>query len=152
MTKPVNGWTLYRFKLFTLNWSALKEEVAKLKSQDPEGYKSHPQTKLLASLYQCVLERVPRDPTHREFWLGNTLGQTNRHWRRVKPGMPHRYRLFFQFGSMPVKTIVYVWYNDQRTLRQAGAKTDVYEVFKKLLAAGEIPSSLAELIKRSQEW
>jgi toxin YhaV len=148
----INQWQLRYFDYFAAKLTELEQEVTQLRSRDPEGYKSHPQTKLLASLYHCVLERVPRDPTHREFWLGNTLGQTNRHWRRVKQGMPHRYRLFFQFGSMPVKTIVYVWYNDPQTLRKAGAKTDVYEVFKKLLAAGEIPSSLAELIKRSQEW
>ncbi len=148
----INQWQLRYFDGFAAKLTELEQEVTQLRSRDPEGYKSHPPTKLLASLYQCVLERVPRDPTHREFWLGNTLGQTNRHWRRVKQGMPHRYRLFFQFGSMPVKTIVYVWYNDQRTLRKAGAKTDVYEVFKRLLAAGEIPSSLAELLRRSQEW
>ena len=50
--------------------------------------------------------------------------------------MPDGYRLFFRFASNPVKVIVYVWFNDEDTLRKSGAKTDVYETFKRMLARG----------------
>ena len=70
----------------------------------------------------------------------------NTHWRRVKKGLPNRYRLFFRFASSPVKLIVYVWFNDEDTLRKAGAKTDVYETFGRMLAKGSVPHSIDELL------
>lgn len=60
--------------------------------------------------------------------------------------MPDRYRLFFRFASKPVKLIVYVWFNDEDTLRKAGSKTDVYEVFKRMLSRGQVPSGIEELL------
>ena len=52
------------------------------------------------------------------------------HWFRVKKqGLLPRYRLFFQFRSEAPKTIIYAWLNDERTLRKAGDKNDVYAVF-----------------------
>ena len=70
-------------------------------------------------------------------------------WRRVKKGMPDRYRLFFRFASKPVKLIVYVWFNDEDTLRKAGSKTDVYEVFKRMLSRGQVPGGVKELLADS---
>jgi len=35
--------------------------------------------------------------------------------------------------------IVYVWINDEFTLRKAGSKTDAYAVFKSMLNAGNPP-------------
>jgi hypothetical protein len=71
------------------------------------------------------------------------------HWRRVKRGLPSRYRLFHRFSSKPVRVVVYVWLNDEATLRKAGAKTDVYTVFQRMLARGEVPSGIDALTKRS---
>jgi toxin YhaV len=68
----------------------------------------------------------------------------------VKKGMPDRYRLFFRFASSPVQLIVYVWFNDEYTLRKAGSKTDVYETFKRMLMRGEVPSSINVLLTESQ--
>ncbi len=47
--------------------------------------------------------------------------------------------------------IVYVWFNDEDTLRKAGSKTDVYEAFKGMLMRGEVPSSINELLAESQK-
>ena len=116
---------------------------------EPEGYKTHPKTKLLASVYRAVTEVVPTNPDAPEFRLGKTLGTGNTNWRRVKAGMPDRYRLFFRFASSPVKIVVYVWFNDEDTLRKAGSKSDVYETFKRMLARGVVPSSLGELLAES---
>lgn len=117
--------------------------------QDPLGYKVHPKTRLLASVYKAVTQVVPADPDHPDFRLGKTLGIQYSHWRRVKKGMPERYRLFFRFASSPVKLIVYVWFNDEDTLRKAGAKTDVYEAFKRMLMRGEVPTSIDALLAES---
>jgi toxin YhaV len=83
--------------------------------------------------------------------LGKTLGKEYSNWRRVKKGMPDRDRLFFRFASSPVQLIVYVWFNDEDTLRKAGSKTDVYEAFKRMLMRGEVPSSINVLLAESQK-
>ena len=51
-----------------------------------------------------------------------------------------------RLASSPVKLIVYVWFNDEDTLRKAGAKTDVYETFKRMLARGIVPNSIEALL------
>ena len=65
----------------------------------------------------------------------------------LKKGMPERYRLFFRFASKPVKLIVYVWFNDEDTLRKAGSKTDVYETFKRMLSRGTVPTDIDALLR-----
>ena len=81
--------------------------------------------------------------------LGKTLGPANAHGRRVKNGMPARYRLFVRFAATPVKVIVYVWFNGEDTLRKAGSKTDVYETFKRMLARGVVPPDIATLLREA---
>jgi toxin YhaV len=76
------------------------------------------------------------------------LGPQHAHWRRVKRGLPSRYLLFYRFSSKPVQLIVYVWLNDETTLRKAGARTDVYVVFQRMLARGEVPSDIDVLTSR----
>lgn len=144
-----NGWRIYYHRVFRAALDELEAAVSKLAAADPEGYKSHPKTRLLASIYRVVTQLVPANPDAPDFRLGNTLGPGNTHWRRVKKGMPDRYRLFFRFASKPVKVIVYVWFNDEDTLRKAGAKTDVYEAFRRMLARGVVPSDIGELLKEA---
>ena len=149
----VNGWQLFYFKVFKAALDELEATVTQLAQRDPAGYKSHPKTKLLASIYQAITQRVPADPDTREFRLGKTLGTNtlpNTHWRRVKKGLPDRYRLFFRFASSPIKVIVYVWFNDEDTFRKAGAKTDVYETFKRMLSKGVVPQSIGELLTQAE--
>ena len=107
-----NGWRLYYFRVFKAALDELEATVTELARKDPEGYKTHPKTKLLASIYRAVTEVVPTNPDAPEFRLGKTLGTGNTNWRRVKAGMPDRYRLFFRFASSPVKIVVYVWFNE----------------------------------------
>ena len=63
--------------------------------------------------------------------------------------MPDRCRLFFRFASHPVMVIVCVWCNDDDTLREAGAMTDVYEAFKRMLARGSAPANIHDLLSGS---
>ena len=65
--------------------------------------------------------------------------------------MPDRYRLFFRFASHPLKIVVYVWFNDEDTLRKAGSKTDVYETFKRMLARGVVPRDIDTLLAGAAE-
>jgi toxin YhaV len=146
-----NGWRLYYFRLFKAALDELETEVTELARKDPEGYKTHPRTKLLASVYHAVTALVPANPDAPEFRLGKTLGSDNTNWRRVKAGMPDRYRLFFRFASTPMKMVVYVWFNDEDTLRKAGSRTDVYEAFKRMLARGTVPSDIRALLTGATE-
>lgn len=147
----VNGWNLYYFKAFKAALDELEQAVTKLAAQDPTGYKQHPKTKLLASVYKAITAMVPSNPDAPEFRLGKTLGSDSTHWRRVKQGMPNRYRLFFRFASTPVKVIVFVWFNDVDTLRKAGTKIDVYQAFKRMLARGVVPAGIQDLLDESSE-
>ena len=149
MPMIANGWGLYYFRIFKAALDELEATVTQLAQDDPRGYKTHPKTKLLASVYKAITEVVPANPDAPEFRLGKTLGADNTNWRRVKKGMPDRYRLFFRFASSPVKVIVYVWFNDEDTLRKAGARTDVYETFKRMLARGVVPGGIRELLAES---
>ena len=144
-----NGWGLYYFRIFKAALDELEAAVTQLAQDDPRGYKTHPKTKLLASVYKAITEVVPANPDAPEFRLGKTLGADNTNWRRVKKGMPDGYRLFFRFASSPVKVIVYVWFNDEDTLRKQGAKTDVYKAFKRMLARGVVPGSVCALLADS---
>jgi toxin YhaV len=53
------------------------------------------------------------------------------------------------FASNPLAVVIYVWLNDEDSLRKEGSRTDVYQVFKRMLERGEVPSSLEELIQAS---
>ncbi len=144
-----NGWSLYYHRVFKAALDELEAVVNQLAANDPKGYKSHPKTKLLASVFRAITQLVPANPDSPDFRLGKTLGLENTHWRRVKKGMPDRYRLFFRFASTPVKVIVYVWFNDEDTLRKAGSKTDVYETFKRMLARGVVPGGIDALLREA---
>ena len=103
-----NGWQLFYFRLFKAALDELEADVTRLAKQYPRGYKTHPKTRLLASVYKSITQLAPANPDHADFRLGKTLGAEYANWRRVKKGMPDRYRLFFRFASKPVKVIVVV--------------------------------------------
>jgi toxin YhaV len=144
----VNGWRLYTYPLFEGQLRGLTEAVEQLSRTQPNTYKEHPKSKLLATILRLITETIPRDPAAAQFRQGDTLGPDNRHWFRAK--FHQRYRLFFRFSSMD-KVIVYVWVNDESTLRKAGAKTDAYAVFRAMLNAGDPPQSLEALLRRAKE-
>lgn len=144
----VNGWRLFQIPLFETRLKKLTDTVEKLSISQPENYKEHPKTKLLATIYRMITETTPRNPNAPEFRQGDTLGPDNRHWFRAK--FHQRYRLFFRFSTKD-RVIVYAWVNDEFTLRKAGSKSDVYAVFKSLLNAGDPPRTLEALLKRAKE-
>lgn len=117
---------------------------------DPIGFASNANVKLFRALSQRVLEVVPDEPARDEYRQGNTLGPEYRHWRRAKIG--RRFRLFFRYDSR-AKVIVYVWVNDEKTLRSSGSKSDPYAVFEKMLGRGNPPDDWDALVTASrQNW
>ena len=123
------------------------------------GGNSHP----TVSQRPCRLQNTPKNqtvglgiPRHHttsasqpgryRFSSRQNIGSVRHTLAAREKGMPERYRLFFRFASNPIQIIIYVWFNDENTLRKAGAKTDVYETFKRMLARGEVPGSIEELL------
>jgi toxin YhaV len=139
----VNGWRLYWHPL--LEWQ-VKRLLAQVEKAGKDGSAS-PAAKLLKTISRYIGEIIPRDPNSSEFRQGNALGPENRHWFRAK--FHQRYRLFYRFSSQ-AKVIVYVWVNDEDSLRKAGSKTDPYTTFRSMLKAGNPPASFAELLKVSR--
>jgi toxin YhaV len=131
----VNGWTLLYHPVFGARYSELRSEVRRLKAAlPPDEFVRHPLVKLVAAIRRLVLEIVPRDPDAPEFRLHAGLAK----FRRAKGrGLPPRYRLFW-VCSERARTIIFLYVNDQTTLRKEGARTDPYEVFKRMVERGEI--------------
>ena len=144
----VNGWRLFQYPLLENQLAKLTEAVEQLSISHADTYQEHPKTKLLATIHRLITEIIPRDPNAPEFRQGDTLGPDNRHWFRAK--FHQRYRLFFRFSTKD-RVIVYVWVNDEFTLRKAGSKTDAYAVFKSMLNAGNPPRTLDALLKHAKE-
>ena len=69
-----NGWRIYYFRVFKAALDELEATVSRLAEADPSGYKAHPKTRLLASIYRAVTELVPANPDAADFRLGKTLG------------------------------------------------------------------------------
>lgn len=141
-----NGWRLYQWREFGRVFAELVAEVERLERDDPSGFRSHPSTKRLAAIYRLVAEIIPSNPAAPEFRQGNTLGASNRHW--FSAGFYERYRLFFRFRT-DVRVIVYVWVNDDGTLRARGARSDAYAVFERMLKAGAPPGDWEQLLRES---
>jgi hypothetical protein len=80
---------------------------------------------------------IPADPAHPEYRQGNTLGPNYRHWLRAK--FFGRFRLFCRYDSRS-QLIVYAWVNAERSLRQRSARSDPYEVFRRMLESGNPPT------------
>ena len=143
-----NGWTLYWHPAFREQFVKLLSAVQAIKSNRPDELSTSDRAKLLKRILELIVDEIPKDPNHANFVQGNTLGKTNRHWRRAK--FLQRFRLFFRFSST-AKIIIYAWVNDEKTLRQAGARTDAYEVFEKRLRKGEPPTDWDDLLEQSAE-
>lgn len=146
----INGWRIYFLESFNDRYMELHDHVVALQKRDPTGYQKHPKTKLLASVHKAITIDVPENPLHPKFNLGNALGPKYKSWKRVKKGLPGRYRLFFKFNTTD-RSIVFAWLNDEFCIRKEGDKKDVYRVFEHLLETGEIPSKFKVLISDSSE-
>ena len=144
-----HGWRLFVHPLFQAQLEKLAGRVGKLASADPDGYVSHPAAKMLATINHYVRDAIPRDPNSPEFRQGNTLGAGQS--SLVSGQSLHgRYRLFYRF-STGQKIIVYVWVNDEGSLRKSGSGAEPYALFNAMLESGDPPNSFAELLQASKE-
>lgn len=143
----VNGWTLFAHPLFEAEIEALERAVLRAREADPDGYRQHPAAVLLRAISRVVLVDIPSNPAHAKFRQGRTLGGLNKDWFRGKIGA--RFRLFFRYSSS-ARIIVVAWLNDEATLRRRAARSDVYEVFRSMLARGDPPRDFAALVKASR--
>lgn len=117
---------------------------------EARGDHSSANIKLFDQVLKHVEELIPEDPSSERFRQGNTLGKTNRHWRRAKFG--GRFRLFYRYDSSS-KLIAFAWVNDANTKRKAGANTDPYEIFKTMIASGNPPGDFQDLVDECQtDW
>ena len=139
-----NGWRLCAHPLFLDQLERLVAAVERARRADPAGWHGKADARLLAALRDLMLERIPHDPLGPTFRQGNTLGAAHRHWLRAKFG-GNRFRLFFRADSR-ARVIVFAWVNDRDTLRKAGAATDPYAVFARLLAGGNPPGAWIALL------
>ena len=112
------------------------------------GWQGNANVRLLAAMRELIFVRIPHDPFAPEFRQGNTLGAAHRHWFRGKFG-GNRFRLFFRADSA-ARVIVYAWVNDRDTLRKAGAASDPYAVFGRMLARGNPPDDWAALLEAAE--
>lgn len=144
-----NGWRLLAHPLLLEQVERLGIAVARARQSDPTGWQGNANAKLLAAIRELMLERIPRDPLDPMFRQGNTLGPEHRHWFRAKFG-GNRFRLFFRADTR-ARVVVHVWVNDRDTLRKAGAASDPYAVFARMLAQGNPPSEWNALLQAAQD-
>ena len=79
-----------------------------------EAAAGRPEVKLTQRIHDLMQNVIPADPGNEMFRQGKTLGEANKMWFRAK--MFGQYRLFYRFDSAQ-KIIVYVWINDEQSLR-----------------------------------
>jgi toxin YhaV len=131
----IHGWTLLYHPLFGARYNALRAEVRRLKRRlTADEFRQHPTVKLAAAVHRLVTQIVPVDPNAPEFWLKGELAR----FRRAKGhGLPPRFRQFWVF-SETTRTIIFLYLNDNVTLRKDGASIDPYRVFAGLVSRGTI--------------
>lgn len=144
-----HGWRLFAHPLLQEQLDRLVLAAERARRADPKGWRSNAHVRLLANLRDLMFDRIPRDPFAPAFRQGNTLGPARRHWLRGKFGA-NRFRVFFRADSAS-RVIVYAWVNDRDTLRKAGATTDPYAVFARMLARGNPPDDWAALLADSRD-
>ncbi len=143
-----HGWTLLFHDCVAEQLQKLDIAARRAEQNDPQGFESNANVKLINALSHLMLEVVPSDPSRNEYRQGNTLGAAYRHWRRAKIG--RRFRLFFRYDSK-ANVIVFAWVNDEQTLRSAGSKSDPYAVFEKMLGRDNPPDDWNALKAASRE-
>jgi toxin YhaV len=145
----IKGWNVGAHSVFLDQFEKLIEAVETEKAASPNTYKSGANAKLLAAILKLSRETIPTDPTLPVYRQGTTLGPHRKHWFRAKFGNG-RFRLFFRFNSASA-TLIYVWVNDENTLRTYGSKTDAYRVFSKMLDGGSPPDGWKELLSAAKD-
>jgi toxin YhaV len=140
-----HGWRLVGHPLLLDQPDKLIAAAERARQSDPPGWQGNAKVKLLATLRDLMLDRVPRDQLAAEFRQGNTLGPAHRHWFRA-----NRFRLFFRVDSAS-RIVVYVWVNDRDTPRKAGAASDPYAVLARMLGHGNPPDDWPKVLAAAQD-
>ncbi|MFM5951745.1 MAG: type II toxin-antitoxin system YhaV family toxin [Micrococcales bacterium] len=148
MTPPVNGWRIFIHESLEQQLLKLAGTVAWMHMSEQSTAKNGQRKKVLKAIKRAMYESVPASPGRIEHRLGHTLGRENTAWFRVK--VLQQFRLFYRYDSSQ-KVIVYVWINDEDSLRAYGSKTDAYALFAKMLVSGYPPGSFEELVSQSRE-
>lgn len=100
----------------------------------PDAWAQHPTVKLVAGVHTLVMDVILQDPLALEFHLRNDLKNV---YRASGKGLPPRYRLFWT-ASQQAHTVIFLYLNDDATLRKAGATSDPYEQCRAMIHRGEI--------------
>ena len=148
MTPPVNGWRIFIHPLLDEQLDALNVKVHRAFMKSGATSKVPRARKILERIFCLMQSEIPQSPNNPIYRLGSSLGDLEKVWFRAK--MFGQYRLFFRFDSA-AKIIVYVWVNDEESLRAYGSKTDAYALFKRMLHSGYPPGSFEELLQQSRE-
>ena len=140
-----NNYLLKAHEIFFQRARALNDVVKTLsKKLSDEELKQHETVKLAKRVYMATLEVIPQNPNDPAYYLKDDLKK----YRRYKQGL-ERYRLFFAFSTTP-KIILYLYLNDQDTLRKEGSKHDPYEIFRGFVRQGRV--SHTPLDPQIQHW
>ena len=137
------GWHLVIHPGFAEPLLTLASAVDRQRREGRADFENSPKAKLLKRVLDVILVEIPTFPMASQYEQGNTLGADARGWRRAK--FLGRFRLFFRFDTAS-KVIVYAWMNDENTLRKAGASSDPYAVFRKMLIDGNPPHDWSKLL------
>jgi toxin YhaV len=144
-----NGWRIYVWSEFRSTWTTLRREVEELARKSPDAYRQHPKTIFLRDVSDIILSQVPADPGADRYQQGSKLGAKYRHWRRAK--FRRRFRLFFRYSSTH-KTIIYVWLNDEDSLRKEGSRSGPYVIFRSMLERRRPPTDWDALLAECIAW
>ena len=145
-TLVVNGWLSVAHPLFLDAMEDLTAQVEKLAEKDPVGYRQKKVTKRLAAIRTLAFEDIPADPASPAFRQGSTLGADHSHWFRAK--FFQQYQLFFRYHQASL-VIVLAWVNDDDTLRACESANDAYRIFRRMLDAGNPPTTWSELLEQA---
>lgn len=142
-----HGWSLLFHDCLIEQLQILKVVSGRAEASAPLDFETNANVKLYRALSWLIFETIPSDPAREEYRQGNTMGTAYRHWLRAKIG--RRFRLFFRYDSK-AKVIIFVWVNDERTLRSSGNKSDPYAIFQKMLDRGNPPDDWDALLAASK--
>jgi toxin YhaV len=120
---------------FLSRYRAMSARARELKQRlSPAEYERHRDVKAFLAVRRVITDVVPANPHDPDFLLTGPLAK----FRRVKGhGLPDRLRLFFVFSTQ-AKALIFIYLNDESTLRQQGGRKDPYVVFSNLVERGEI--------------
>ncbi|HEX2202258.1 MAG TPA: type II toxin-antitoxin system YhaV family toxin [Longimicrobium sp.] len=126
----------------------LADSVEAERTRLPERRPASADAKLLDAIVRLAFDEIPKDPTRKEYRQGGTLGTGRKHWFRATFGAG-RFRLFFRFRT-DARILVYVWVNDQQTLRTYGDRDDAYATFARMPDGGNPPDDWDALLAEAR--